>query len=198
MNFDKIYLVEYDNYSVECGFVVGNNKIVYIKVGMGGSYLGYEEKYLRIARRLNEKYGCSVICVSNPTISDKKTRIDQLIIEKFIAEHKIQAPEFYFFGQSNGGMKGLELAANGIQFKKMILVNMPLMLNIHKTLTWIKAIPHTNIVAIYGEKDPSFSYVRFLKDLNFANVEVITIPNADHHFKGNLEKFIELSDRLLE
>ena len=66
LNFDELYRIGSENDCIEYGCVVGSNRIVYIKVGMSGSYIGYEEKYLKMACRLNDNYGCSVICVSNP------------------------------------------------------------------------------------------------------------------------------------
>ena len=61
---DYNYSLKKDN--IDYGFVKGNNKIVFIKSGLGGNYLGYENKYLIMAYQLHDKYGCSVIVSSNP------------------------------------------------------------------------------------------------------------------------------------
>lgn len=192
MKFDEINNIYYENDIVEYGYVSGNNKVVYIKSGMGGSYQGYENKYLRIARRVNEKCGCSVVCVSNPV--PLPTVVDHTILEKLIRDHDIYNPELLFFGHSNGCIKGLELGMSGIPFSKMILVNMPLMINFHKTVQCINAMSETNIVTVYGEKDPSYRYIPFLETKNLRNVEILKVAGADHNFKGMMEKFIELSD----
>lgn len=193
--FDKIYKVIYDGNEVECGCVLGNDKVVYIKAGMGGSHLGYEDKYLKIATRLHDKYDCSVICVSNPV--PLPISVDKKILCEFINVNGINNSEIFFFGHSNGGVKGLELAANGVAFKRMVLVNMPLMLNFHKTVQWINASPETNIVAVYGEKDPSYQYIPFLQTKNFQNVEIVKIADADHNFKGMIKEFIVLADKVM-
>ena len=73
---------------------------------------------------------------------------------------------------------------------------MPLMINFHKTKQYITLATQTEIVAIYGQHDPSFPYVPFL-DGKLHNVKVVTVLNADHHFKGMLNDFINLSDMLI-
>ena len=193
MIFD--YVSQYDD-RIEFGVIKGNSKIVFIKPGLGGSYLGYEEKYLKIAMRLHQNFGCSVICVSNPHDNKKHIDSDREIIEQYISDNNITHAELFYFGHSNGGIKGLELASSGISFCKMLLVNMPLMINLHKTKKYITEIPKTEIIAIYGEKDPSFSYTPFLDGL-FENVKISSFPQADHHFKGFLDEFISLSDLLM-
>lgn len=195
MNMTFDYQIKNDC-NIENGCIVGNNKIVFIQPGLGGSYLGYENKYLQIASHLNKKFGCSVISVSNPIDCKTTLGIDKQIIANFISENNIQNPEFYFFGHSNGGIKGLELASSCFSFKRMILINMPLMINFHKSKAYITSIPDTDILMVYGEKDPSFSYISFLKD-KFDNVKFLTIPLADHHFKGMLQEFIDLSELLM-
>jgi len=183
--------------NIDYGIINGNNKIVFIKPGLGGSYLGYEEKYLKIAMRLYEKAGCSVISVSNPNDNKNHIGYDKEIITSYISNNGIKQPELFFFGHSNGCIKGLELAASGLFFHRIILINMPLMINLHKTKKYIAEIPQADIVAVYGEKDPSFSYIPFI-DGKFANVKVLSVPNADHNFKGYLNEFIALSNILIE
>ena len=185
------------NEDIDYGFVNGNNKIVLVKPGLGGDYSGYESKYLRIAHRLHEKYGCSVIVASNPEESRNHSNSDKQILEQYISENNILSPELFFFGNSNGGIKGLELANNGVTFRKMVLVNMPLMLNFHKTKRYASAVPQTEIVAIYGQHDQSVPYLPFFEG-KFDNVTVLTVPNADHNFKGMLDEFMRLSDFLME
>ena len=182
--------------SIPYGVIRGGEKIVFIKSGLGGSYVGYENKYLKIALQLKKKYGCSVIVASNPHDGRNHICIDKQILDNFLAEHRICSPEFYFFGNSNGGIKGLELTTAGVVFQKMILVNMPLMINLHKTRKYISAIPQTEILAVYGTRDPSFSYIPFL-DKRFPNVKIVTAEHADHNFKGQSDDFIRLSDRLM-
>lgn len=55
-----------DEIVIDYGFIKGSNKIVFIKAGQDCSMYGYKDKYLRIAKRINEKYDYTIICSSNP------------------------------------------------------------------------------------------------------------------------------------
>ena len=190
--YDNVYKIAVNEGEVEYGCVSGNGKIVYIKAGMGGNFLGYEDKYLKIARGLNERFGCSVICASNPC--PLPILADKMIIDEFLSRHKTCTAELFFFGHSNGGVKGLELAASGVPFERMVLVNMPLMINFNKALGMMKAIPDTKIIAAYGDGDPSVGFIPFLLSAHLPNLEILKIPGADHNFSGALDKFISLAD----
>ena len=173
------------------------DRVVFIKAGLGGGHYGCEQKYLRIAHRLRDKYGYSVIVGSNPNDGNSHTMIDKAMLDGFVDAEKITLPRFSFFGHSNGGIKGLELAASGICFDRMVLVNTPLMINYHKTKRMIGQIPNTQITMVYGEYDPSFDYIPFF-DGKFNNVSVLKIPGADHNFSDMLDDFIALADMLAE
>jgi hypothetical protein len=194
MEMEYDYTVKHGN--LDYGVLHGGPKVVFIKSGLGSDYIGYENKYLRMAYSLRQTYGCGVIVASNPQDGESHAESDQMMLEQYASEQGINHPEVFFFGSSNGCIKGLELTDHGVDFRRMILVNMPLMINFHKTKGYISAIPRTEILAVYGELDPSISYVPFLRG-RFENAEVMTVAGADHNFKGMIEAFISLSDRLL-
>ena len=56
----------------------------------------------------------------------------------------------------------------------------------------------TKKITVYGEKDPTYTYIPFLECNKLMNLEIIRIPDADHLFKGKLEEFIELSDIIMQ
>lgn len=197
MKFDFCGQYKLDDAVLDYGWIKGNEQIVYIKAGLGGDFRGYDNKYVKIAQRLNDKYGCSVVSVSNPNVKSHTFVHDKKVIEDFILAGDYNSPKLYFFGHSNGGVKGLELASSGIIFKRMILVNMPLMINFHKTIKMINSIPNTEVLTVYGEKDPSFAYLPFLHEKG-ANLMVSSVPNADHNFKGMMDEFISLCDQLMK
>ena len=62
MDFDAVLVME----DVSYGIIDGSEKIVFIKGGRGSDHRGYMDKYLRMAIRLHERLGCSVITASNP------------------------------------------------------------------------------------------------------------------------------------
>ena len=67
LKFDKEIQSRFKDIAIiDYGIVEGNNIVVFIKAGQNGSLYGYQNKYIKMARRLKEKYGCSVICSSNP------------------------------------------------------------------------------------------------------------------------------------
>ena len=195
MAFDQINtVVQPDGLKTEYGLIHGNNRVVIIKAGAGGSYIGYEEKYLKIARRLRNTYGCTVLCLSNYA-SDSFERGDVAVIRELLAG-MVGEIQLYYVGNSNGSTQGLLTAAKFFDFRRMVLVNMPLMMNFHKIK---EALTHadTEIRFVYGEKDPSISYVPFLrnassKEGNFARTEIVTVDGADHNFAGMTDAFMEL------
>ncbi len=192
MNYD--YTV--NNHGMNYGVVKGDHRIFFVKPGLGSDHVGYENKYLRMSYLLREKYGCSIIVASNPHDGVSHVNNDKSILEQYVTENSIESPELYFFGSSNGGIKGLELTDHGVVFRNMVLVNMPLMINYHKTKRYISAIPQTNILAVYGEYDPSVPYIPFI-DGKFEHVKVVIIPRADHNFKERINEFIDISERLM-
>ncbi len=194
MTFDtEKTVVKEDGLTIEYGLMHGNNRIVIIKAGAGGSYTGYEEKYLRIAHRLREAHGCTVLCLSNYA-NDSFERGDVAVIRELIAEMGGEV-ELCFVGNSNGSTQGLLSAAKYFDFRRMVLVNMPLMLNFHKIKEALLRAD-TEIRFVYGEGDPSIFYVPFLrnasaKEGSLARTEIVTVDGADHNFEGMTDAFIE-------
>ena len=180
---------------LEYGYIPGNEKVVFIKAGLGGDYLGYENKYLKIARLLHEKHGCTVVSVSNPYEKSFGVSDDSAILESMLRQLGIERPELYLFGNSDGCRKGLALAAE-IPFRRMILVNMPLTINLHRTRRYLSLIPDTDVIAVYGERDVSYPYTAILEGKS-ERVQVIRVPDADHNFAGKTEEFIRLAEMLL-
>ena len=193
MTFDtERTVVQEDGLTIEYGLMRGNDRVVIVKAGAGGSYAGYEEKYLRIARRFHDAYGCTVLCLSNYA-NDSFERGDAAVIRELIAEMGGEA-ELYYVGNSNGSTQGLLTATKYFAFRRMVLVNMPLMLNFHRIKEALTRAD-TEIRFVYGEGDPSISYVPFLrnassKEGNLARAEIVTVDGADHNFAGMTDVFI--------
>lgn len=179
------------------GFVTGGERVALIKAGLGGDIFGDANKYLQIAHLLKEKYGFGAVVASNPEGARNWEASDLAALSAYGREAGIAHPEYFFFGHSNGGAKGLSLAAAGVPFRRMVLVNMPLMINFHKTKQYISAIPETEITAVYGEGDPSYPYLPFLEG-KYQHLEVLRIPAADHNFRGMLPAFVALAELLAE
>ena len=182
---------------IDFGILSGNEKIIFIKAGLGGSHVGEGDKYLRLAHRLRDAVGCSVIAVSNPEEPRTQTDTDRAILEGYIKEMGLASPHLLFFGHSNGGIKGLELGASGIPFERMVLTNMPLMINFHKTKRYISLLEDTAITIAYGSRDPSYSYIPFIEG-RYKNLRVLRIEGADHGFTGMEEEQLALGEILIK
>ena len=180
---------------IEYGIVRGGAEVVLVKTGLGTDRILPDSKYAVMARRLHEGGRRSVIVATNPHDGGSHAESDRAMLERYVSEQGIEDPTVFFFGNSNGCIKGLELAACGVAFWRMVLVNMPLMINFHRTKEYIARIPQTSILAVFGERDPSISYVPFLEG-RFENLRVLTVSGADHNFKGMADEFVGLSDFL--
>ena len=180
---------------IEYGIVRGGTEVVLVKTGLGTDRILPDSKYAVMARRLHEGGRRSVIVATNPHDGVSHAESDRAMLERYVSEQGIEDPTVFFFGNSNGCIKGLKLAACGVTFWRMVLVNMPLMINFHRTKEYIARIPQTSILAVFGERDPSISYVPFLEG-RFENLRVLTVSGADHNFKGMADEFVGLSDFL--
>lgn len=179
---------------INYGIVFGGTKIVFIKSGLGGSERGYEDKYVKMARMLNSSYGCTVIVASNPQGVIDSTDTDAELIRLVAQARGLSEYTVTLFGVSDGGAKVITVADSIPGVKKLICVNMPLMLNFQRKLKQLKAIPEIEKVFVYGTRDPSYTYLVFLDNEALPNLSVVEIEGADHQFKGMLDEFTELAE----
>ena len=179
-DFDEVIKKE----EIEYGIVRGNENIVFLKAGAGGSFRGYGDKYLKMAIALHKKDGSTVVCASNPS-DELSIKYDEAILRELINE-ETKAPVLKFIGVSRGAYLGIVHLSERFKFEKLLLINMPLMLNFHKTMQHMK---DKNVTFIFGSKDPSAPYIPFLK--GYCD-DVVMIEGADHKFTDMIGEFIEL------
>ena len=187
-NFKDIAVIEY-------GIVNGNNTIVFIKAGQNGSLYGYNNKYIKMARRLNEKYGCSVICSSNPF--DGNNPLDNAfeVIDDYAS--KFNDYKVYYLGFSNGALIGVLFGVNYPKIKRMALVNGPLMFNYNKIKEGALSFKEENITFIYGSNDPSYGYIDLLKNIDNDKIKVDVVEGEDHYFSVSEDDFYMLPEKYL-
>ena len=196
--FDRICSVtSADGLTVEYGIIEGNSQIVFIKVGAGSNYLGTEEKHLKMARLLNEKLGCTVICASNPD-SDSFRKCDFRLLSEYIENCITDEPELYFIGSSNGAYQGLVFATRAFHFKKILLINMPLMLNYHKIKAALDVLSDTKVTFVYGEYDPSYNYLPFLQNRYESKFKILISNRADHTFSNMTDEYAALGNLIID
>jgi len=198
MEFQKEYSVydEENEVSVGYGIEVGSNTILFIKAGHGGDCHGYEDKYVRIAKRIHEKYGCSVFCASNPVGDINMFPRDMENIKKYAHERGFDDYEIYFMGVSNGANQGLWRGCCYPEIKRMLFVNMPLMINFHKTGKGLNDLAHVDKIFVYGSRDESFKYVPFLEIKKAPKTQIKIFDGVDHQFRGEDELFRSLPELL--
>ena len=191
-HFDKTVALIQNGKEIEYGIIDGNNTIVYIKAGMEGSCYGYENKYVRIGRLLNEKHGCSIISSSNPLGLHTDFTAEMDFVRNYTKQQNMENFQVYFVGHSNGAALGIINAWEFSEIKKLVCINAPLMMNPHLLIQGIKEFSGEKMNLVYGSKDPSFDMVKLYSELESEKINFVRVKNADHNFTGNLDFFIEL------
>ena len=195
MNFDTTYKATMsDGEVLEYDVVYGGEHIVFIKSGAGSTSRGYENKYVKMARRLNERQNFTVISAPNPGPVKTTYDIDKLIIEKLISDKGFRNPIISLLGSSNGGYQNIFLAESLPAVIKMVSINMPLMVNFQKAAQKLSVLNRIKKIFVYGTLDPSYTFIPLLNAKRIDNLNVITIEGADHQFINKLDEFIELCD----
>lgn len=175
---------------IEYGIINGNNILVYIKSGRGGDIYGYRNKYLIMAEQINRNYGYSVFVASNPVEINHEDNIP--LDMETIREKMPRTEEILAFGHSNGGQLLLTYAYKYPMIKRVLAVNAPLMINLHKTKRGIEMFNGKKMVAVYGDKDPSYDFIKLLESCESEKFGYAIIKNADHYFINMFEDFINL------
>ena len=195
LNYDKIVRKKIETETINYGIISGNEKIVFIKVGADGNIKGYKNKYLKMAHRVHERTGATVICASNPYIENGHVAADKEMILKVVNEMNFSEYTVSFFGTSDGAYHNLSLAQEISGVIKILCVN-PSSVNLDDLEKKLLKLSSVNKILVYGSKDDEYSSLLHLKELNCENLELITIDGADHEFKGMSEEYIRLIDML--
>lgn len=196
LKFDKEIHSKFENIAIiDYGIVEGNNIIVFIKAGQNGSLYGYQNKYIKMAKRLNKKYGCSVICSSNPFDGNNPLDNAMEVIEDYAK--RFDDFKIYYLGYSNGALIGAWFGIKYPKIKRMALVNGPLMYNLYKTKEGALSFKGESINFIYGEYDQSIGYVELLKSIENDKIKVFIEEGQDHHFSKSEEDFQKIPEKYL-
>ncbi|MBR5247622.1 MAG: hypothetical protein IKV27_01550 [Lachnospiraceae bacterium] len=195
ISYDKVTSRSVRTEKIHYGILDGNEKIVFIKVGADGSIRGYRDKYLKMAHRVHDRLGATVICASNPCDVEYEDQLvaDQAMISKVAADCGFSACEVYFAGASDGGYHNLLLAQRVPQTVKLLGINAS-QVNEDDFLEKLQAIPHITKCLVYGTKDDAKQFVPVLQTLESENLEILTVEGADHEFTGMVDEFVALID----
>jgi hypothetical protein len=173
--FNDIAIIDY-------GIIKGNNNIVFIKSGQDGSMYGYNNKYLNIALNINKTFGSTVICSSNPFDGNNPLADAMEVISQYVKDNNFNDYDIYYMVTSNGAIIGVQFGVNYSKIKRMLLINTPLFINLHKTKAGIRNFSGEKITMIYGSLDPSSKYTELLSDIKQKNFEYHIINGQDHFF----------------
>ena len=196
LKFDKIVKSNLEDIAViEYGIIEGNNTIVFIKSGQNGSIYGYNKKYIKMAKRLNKKYKCTVICSSNPFDGNNPLDNAFTVIEKYTS--KFEDYKVYYLGFSNGALIGAYFGINYPKIKRMLLVNMPLIYDINLIKNNLNNFNNEKVTIVYGSLDYSINLLENIKDIKSNRVDIKVILNEDHYFSKDEEDFYSLTEKYL-
>lgn len=190
-----MYDVVTEENGIVYGILYGSRRLFFIKAGNSGGIYGYENKYLRMAEKINSEYGFSVLAASDPFEVTAKENMEADC--RFVKKRFSDVNEIYAFGHSKGGQMLAAYAWMDPKIKRVLTVNAPLMLNFHKIKAGIERFEGEKITMVYGEHDPSFPYIDFLKNCGSSKLDLHIIQNADHHFTNRLERFLALPAKYL-
>jgi predicted alpha/beta-hydrolase family hydrolase len=194
MNFDKIINKEIEGEQIQYGIVFGNEKIVFIKAGADKGISGQGNKYLKMARRVHERMGATVICASNPEAEHKI--MDAKAIRWLAAKLGFENFELYFVGTSDGGYQNLVLASKFPETVKILGINSSF-IDLPGLVARIKRLPDVEKIFAYGTRDEDYDeVVPVLKKLHLEKLEIVEIEGADHDFTGRSEECVGLVDLL--
>ena len=195
LKFDQEISSRFNYEIIDYGIVEGNNTIVFIKAGQCGSLYGYQNKYIKMAKKLNKKYGCSVICSSNPFDGENPLDNAMEIIENYAK--KFNDYKIYYLGYSNGALIGVWYGINYPKIRRMALVNAPLTFNYPKTEEGALSFDGEVINFIYGEYDHSIKYVDSLKNIENDRIKVFIEEGQDHYFSKSEKSFQKIPEKYL-
>lgn len=175
---------------IEYSYYDGGKDVVLIITGIGGSPLGYENKYDIMAKDIVKNKNCSVLIATSPQGSwlHTKENLDN-IINKIIEIKQTDKVNIYAFGHSAGGNILLLNSYHYPQIKKIVAVNPVMNINLPRLFDGIKFFSG-NITIIFGEKDFSSQFASLVPKQ--ANINTVILPNIDHYFTNNLHLFISL------
>ena len=202
LNYNKCISKTVTGEKINYGIVLGNEKIVFIKTGADGNILGYQNKYPRMAHRIHQRLGATVICASNPDVEHQLQQVPDIrMISQVATDCGFTDYSVYLIGISDGAYNNLLLAQAVPQVRKLLNINTsPKMRNNKSDLqdlgNRLQQLASIHKTLVYGTEDEEYCHVPHLKALGCDRLEILAVEGADHVFTGMVEDFIALTDLL--
>lgn len=167
------------------GVMKGVQRLVFIKTGRGGTIVGHQNKYLKLAAELSARTGYSVAVSANPP--DLVCALPKEISE--IVAITGDPDSILFVGISSGVLIGAQRGWMVERIRAMLLINGPLMINWLKTKTGLEKFRGDTVQLIYGSLDPSAPYVGMLDRVNSNACSYGVIEGIEHNFTNDAAFF---------
>lgn len=200
-DFNKTISISIEDKYVDYGFVFGSDpkKVLFIKAGLDGSMKGYQNKYLDLAYEVNQKYGITVICSSNPIVRLllKYNPIEQGLNVLDEELGNIKEKDIYYMGFSKGAYYGCYYGCSFPEIKRLLLINPPLRTNTVAIQKAIKNFSKETMTFLFGSEDPSIGDIKWIDFLKNEKVKIEIIENKDHYFSKDHTQFITLVEEYL-
>ncbi len=193
---DYGYGERYEYGVIDQGSAANGAAIVFIKPGLGGTVFGHQNKYLEIAKALNRKFHCPVICSANK--DSEGLSGDMKFVSDYAMSMGLEDWSVYYFGHSNGALRGLQEARKFPKIQRALLVNPPLMMDLHKSILGAKEFSGQSMRLIVGSKDPSADIASQFSELNGERFAVEILDGVDHNFTDVQDLFASLPQKLFE
>lgn len=203
MSFDQenYSQTQYHNFNAY-GVINGNSTVVVIKTEYADSFYGEQNKYLRMAENIHQKYGATVFCFANNWGIEKKPLKDDLIyeVESYMKTYlRIEDYKIYFVGYESGGLIGLLYGQDYSVIKRMLLIS-PEIKGFGNIKSFWKEVEkklennkNQQIIFAYGELDEQREEVlSLLKTIKNKRIKGIVVPKVNQLFEGALDEFIDL------
>lgn len=174
----------------------GDDKNIFLIIpGVDGSIDGYEDKYLRIAKSVNQKHGHTSYQIDNPYISSLHWESNVRQILDYILMNHPEIESINIMAHSAGAWVIGRIAWEYPEIRRLLLVNPATNVNIDDLSFGLSKSSDKKIVVLIGSEDPSHQYRSKLKTKNTI-IEIV--DGADHNFSGDaLSVFLEAPVRYL-
>lgn len=170
----------------QIAIVKGSTTMLFIKCGSGSTYYGYNNKYLDIARTINQKYGLTVAVSSNKIFSviDLKEEL-QSVFTALNTHHQV-----LFAGVSLGAVSAIEQSPDIYDLQNILLINPPITISLPKIKRSLEAKKGACFNFVFGSNDPTYRFLPLLDNVKSqSTINLKIVEWADHNFKGMEKEF---------
>lgn len=192
IDFSTDYNLHLNN---QIAIVKGSTTMLFIKGGSGSTYYGYNNKYLDIARTINEKYGLTVAVSSNMLFSviDLKAEF-QSVFTAMNTHYQV-----LFAGVSSGAVAAIEQSPDIYDLQKLLLINPPFTISLPKVKKSLEAKKDATFNFVFGSNDPTYRFLPLFDNVKTqSSINLKIVDGADHNFKGMENEFKSLFVKFVE